>query len=247
MSDRRSLLNAEAGYTNIRSTALDSTGNHPGPKPPAHNRARFLNTKGDGMKHKVSMFGLLLLVGTFCLPPALRAQDDCANELSATTNAIGTSGITGNANLCVAEGAVTASMLVEGLIPGNAYTVWFVVFDNPANCGTYAGGTPGVCTGADATMPSANPEAAFGRMDGLIAEDGRTARLAGHYRNLRLSHGAIVWLLMFGHGAASTTDNRELARQLLTPQKPALGAPGLGASGDAIQGGPVALAVFNIP
>lgn len=199
------------------------------------------------MKHKACMFALLLLVGTFCLPPALRAQDDCANELSATTNALGTSGITGDANLCVAEGAVTASMHVEGLTPGNAYTVWFVVFDNPANCGNYAGGTPGHCTSADATLPSASPEAVFGRMDGLIAEDGGRARLAGHYPNLRISHGAIVWLLMFGHGPASTTDNRELARQLLTPQKVALGAPGLGATGDTIQAGGVALAVFNIP
>ena len=199
------------------------------------------------MKQKASMFGLLLLVGAFCLPPALRAQDDCANELSATTNALGTSGITGDANLCEAEGVVTASIHVEGLTPGNAYTVWFVVFDNPANCGNYSGGTPGVCTSADATLPSASPEAVFGRMDSLIAEDDGTARLGGHYRNLHLSHGAIVWLLMFGHGPAFTTDNRELARQLLTPQKVALGAPGLGASGDTIQGGGVALAVFNIP
>ncbi len=199
------------------------------------------------MRSKASMFGLLLLVGTFCLPPALRAEDDCSSALSATTNAIGTSGITGDASLCVDEGAVGASIHVEGLTPGNAYTVWFVVFDNPANCGNYAGGTPGVCTSADATLPSASPEAVFGRMNGLIAKDGGRARLAGHYRNLRLSHGAIVWLLMFGHGPAVTTDNRELARQLLTPQKVALGAPGLGASGDTIQAGGVALAVFNIP
>src|SRR5579863_1775108 len=199
------------------------------------------------MKHKASMFGLLLLVGTFCLPPALRAQDDCANELSATTNAIGTSGITGDANLCVDEERVTASTHVEGLTPGDAYTVWFVVFDNPANCGKYVGGSPGICKSNDATMPFASPEAVFGRMDGLIAENGGKARLAGHFRDLRLSHGAIVWLLMFGHGPASTTDNRELARQLLTPQKVALGAPGLGASGDTIQAGGVALAVFNIP
>jgi hypothetical protein len=199
------------------------------------------------MRHKACVFGLLILGCTFWLTPALRAQDDCANVLSATTNAIGTSGITGDASLCVDEGAVGASMHVEGLTPGNAYTVWFVVFDNPANCGNYAGGTPGVCTSADATLPSANPEAVFGRMDGLIAEDSGRARLAGRYRNLRLSHGAIVWLLMFGHGPAVTTDNRERARQLLTPQKPALGPPGLGATGDTMQGAGVALAVFNVP
>ena len=198
------------------------------------------------MRHKANLFGLLLLVCAFGLTPALRAQDDCINALSATANAIGTSGITGDAELCIAEDGVGASLHVQGLTPGNAYTVWFAVFDNPANCGNYPGGTPGACKSADAILPAASPEGVFGRMDGLIAEDSG-ARLAGHYRNLRLSHGAIVWLLMFGHGPAVTTDNRELARQLLTPQKVALGSPGLGATGDAIQGGGVALAVFNIP
>lgn len=199
------------------------------------------------MRHKACLFGLLLLGCAFWLTPALRAQDDCANAISATANAMGTSGITGDAELCIAEDGIGASMHVQGLTPGNAYTVWFVVFDNPANCGSYPGGTPGVCISADAILPAASPEGVFGRMDSLIAEDGGRARLAGHYRNLRLSHGSIVWLLMFGHGPSVTTDNRELARQLLTPQKVALGPPGLGATGDAIQGGGVALAVFNIP
>ena len=199
------------------------------------------------MRHKGCLFGLLLLGYGFCLTPAVRAQDECANPLSATVKAIALSGITGDAELCIAEDGVGASMHVQGLTPGNAYTVWFVVFDNPSKCGDYPGGTPGVCASTDAILPAASPEGVFGRMDGLIAEDGGKARLAGHYRNLRLAHGSIVWLLMFAHGPAVTTDNRELARQLLTPQKPALGSPGLGATGDAIQGGGGALAVFNIP
>ena len=199
------------------------------------------------MRHKSWLFCSLLLGCAFWLTPALRAQDDCSNPLAVKTNAIGASGITGEASLCIEEDAVEASGHVKGLTPGNAYTVWFVVFDKPANCGNYPGGTPGVCNGADATLPSANPEAVFGRMDGLVADDSGTASLGGPYRNLHISPGAIVWLLMFGHGPAVTNDNRELARQLLTPQKVALGAPGLGASGDTIQGGGVALAVFNVP
>jgi hypothetical protein len=48
---------------------------------------------------------------------------------------------------------------------------------------------------------------------------------------------------MFEHGSASTSDNRFLARQLLTPQLPVLGPPGLGAPADGNVGHPVALAV----
>ena len=199
------------------------------------------------MRHKSWLFGLLLLGCAFWLTATLRAQDDCENPLAASVTTLGTSGITGDASLCIDERATGASMGVQGLVPGNAYTLWFVVFDNPANCGNYAGGTPGVCTGSDAILPSANPQGVFGRMNGVIARNSGSASLAGHFSNLRLSHRAIVWLLMFGHGPAITTDNRELARQLLTPQKPALGAPGLGAVGDTTQGGGVALAVFNIP
>ena len=199
------------------------------------------------MRSKTFLFGLLLAACALWTTPAARADDDCDNPLSTPAHAIGTTGITGSGNLCIDEDDIRASMRVHGLTPGNAYTVWFVVFDNPADCGNYPGGTPGSCTSSDAVLPSNNPEAAFGRMDALVAGESGNARLTGHFRDLRLSHGAIVWFLMFGHGPAVTTDNRELARQLQTPQKPALGAPGLGASGDTIQGSGVALAIFKVP
>ena len=198
------------------------------------------------MRRKSWFTGSLLLMCAFWLTPTLRAQD-CDTLLTSTTSALGASGITGDASLCITDAGVQASLHAQGLVQGNAYTVWFVVFDNPANCGKYAGGTAGVCKSADAVLPSDNPQGAFGRMDSLIADGTGRARLSGRFRDLRLSHGAVVWLLMFGHGPAVTTDGRELARQLLTPQKPALGAPGLGATADTIQGGGVALAEFNVP
>ena len=48
--------------------------------------------------------------------------------------------------------------------------------------------------------------------------------------------------LVFGHGAADITDGRRLARQLLTPEDPSIGAPHLGVSPD---GYPVANALFG--
>lgn len=84
-------------------------------------------------------------------------------------------------------------------------------------------------------------------MDGTIAEASGSARLTGRFHGLQFSHGSIIWLLMFGHGPASTSDNRFLARQLLTPQKPVLGPPGLGAPDDGAVGTGVAVAKFNVP
>jgi hypothetical protein len=170
---------------------------------------------------------------------------DCTQTLQAVVNPLGGSGIQGAAQICIQGNTTSVTMKTGSLIAGDAYTIWFVYFDNPSLCG--AGGTPGVCTGADAISPANNPVGVFGRMDGAIAEASGSARLTGRFRGLQFSHGSIIWLLMFGHGPASITDNRFLARQLLTPQKPVLGPPGLGAPDDGPVGTPVALAKFSVP
>lgn len=173
--------------------------------------------------------------------------DDCTQTLNASVNALGGSGIQGTAQICIQGNTTTVTMMTQGLVTANAYTIWFVYFDNPSLCGFYAGGTPGVCTGADTINPANNPVGVFGRMNGTVAEASGSARLTGRFRGLQFSHGSIIWLLMFSHGAASTTDNRFLARQLLTPQKPVLGPPGLGAPDDGTVGTGVAVAKVNVP
>lgn len=173
--------------------------------------------------------------------------DDCTQTLNASVNALGGSGIQGTAQICIQGNATTVTMMTQGLVTANAYTIWLVYFDNPSLCGFYAGGTPGVCTGTDTIYPANNPVGVFGRMDGTVAEASGSARLTGRFRGLHFSHGSIIWLLMFSHGAASTTDNRFLARQLLTPQKPVLGPPGLGAPDDGTVGTGVAVAKVNVP
>jgi hypothetical protein len=65
-------------------------------------------------------------------------------------------------------------------------------------------------------------------------------------RDLRPSKGAQIWLLVFGHGPADTADRSHLARQLLTPEDPAVGAPHLGNVVDGERGRPAAVAVFTI-
>lgn len=155
--------------------------------------------------------------------------------------------VTGSAELCIDENHASVSEWARNVTPGHAYTTWFAYIDDPKDCGNYAGGTPGVCADQDGFLPSDNPEVAFGRMDGTVAGASGRIHFAGNFHDLRFSHGSMVWIIMFEHGQASTTDNRYLARQFLTPQLPILGAPGLGAPIDGAVGHPVALAVFNIP
>jgi hypothetical protein len=179
--------------------------------------------------------------------PFTAAAADCDHLLKASvSDPHQMSGITGSAELCIDHNHATVSEWAENLIPDHAYTTWFAYINDPKQCGDYAGGTPGVCADADAILPADNPPVVFGRMDGAIVGASGRLHFTGEFRDLRFSHGSTVWIIMFEHGPARTTDNRYLSRQLLTPQLPALGAPGLGAPADGAPGHGVALAVFNI-
>ena len=195
-----------------------------------------------------SNFALAALLVAFSSP--FTAFADCDHLLkTSVSDPHQISGIKGSAQLCIDTDGNRASVSewAGNLIPDHAYTTWFAYIDDPAQCGNYPGGTPGVCSDPDGFMPADNPAVVFGRMDGAVAgRDGRL-HMTGEYRDLRFSHGSMVWIIMFEHGSISTTDNRYRSRQLLTPQLPILGSPGLGAPVDGNVGHPVALAVFNIP
>ena len=160
------------------------------------------------------------------------------------------------ATLCVSDNEVRAEMKAKGLTSGNAYTFWFAYVDNPLLCS----GGPGVCGGPDfgAGDPMADPLGVFGRFDSTVADrDGNgkgrhkdktvQENFSGAINGLRLSSGSLVILLLYDHGVASTMDNRYRARQLLTPQDPATGAPGLGVVADGNGFTPAAVAIFNLP
>lgn len=192
---------------------------------------------------------LTILLALTCIPTASAAE--CGSSMKTTVQPHGTS-IQGSAELCIEPNHITATIRAENLNPGDAYTVWFAYIDDPSQCGYAYGGTPGVCSDPDFILPADSPVGVFGRMDGNIAGPSGKLRFTGKFRDLRFSHGSMVWLIMFGHGPASTTDNRLLARQLLTPQLSVLGAPGEGApadepTGPGSAGHGVALAIFNIP
>lgn len=194
---------------------------------------------------KVSLLAFLLALWLMYLPVGAKADDDNDDCDGVTMllplKTLNASGVTGSATLCIGESGVRAHLAAENLTAGNAYTVWFVYFDDPTKCIT-----PGACTPTDTVSPLANPEGVFGRLASTVPQESEAA-ISGSVGGMLLSHGSEVHVPIFTHGPANQIDGRLRARQLLTPQNPNLGAPGLGTSSDGVKGKPVAVAVFSIP
>jgi len=151
------------------------------------------------------------------------------------------SGATGSGNMCATPVGLKAQMNVDGLIPGNAYTVWWVYFDNRVDNETVCGGGfpfTGSCGFGD--FGGDNPVAVFGRLGSAVAQANGKAHFGDELSGMQASSGSEVWLLMFGHGSAALGDGRQLARQLLTPEDPTAGFPHLGVNAN---GYPVAMTV----
>ncbi len=171
-----------------------------------------------------------------------QGDDDCDGvTMKQSLTTLNSSGVTGTASLCIGASGVRGHIKAASLTAANAYTVWFVYFDNPLLCSN-----PGLCTPADTVLPLDNPPGVFGRFDSTVAK-GNNTKFFGHVGGMQLPSGSEVHLPIFNHGTASTSDGRFGARQLLTPQNPNLGAPGLGTSADGVVGKPVAVAIFSIP
>ena len=147
--------------------------------------------------------------------------------------------VAGRAWLCILDEGVRPGMELEGLTPELAYTAWVMYFDRPGVCRTT------VCGLED--LLGDDPVGVLGRMDGAVGNGTRKTHFAGDYRDLRLTRGSRVTLLVMGHGRAGTGDTRQRARQLLTPQFPRLGAPVAGAVVDGEVPIAVAHAVFDLP
>jgi len=197
--------------------------------------------------------GVLLLVLSLGLPSFLpnAVADDVDGCTKESLVALGDTPMRGEAFLCIDPHGVRAELHVRALTPGDAYTVWFFYIDDPSQCAT-----PGQCGPGDAAPPGQcegpldlrgfNPVEVVGRLDSAVAPRSKV-NFAGRVRGLRLSSGSQVWLFIAAHGKAETSDNRARARQLLTPEDPALGAPQLGNCVDGVGPMSAALAIFNIP
>ncbi|SRR6266511_1290604 len=185
--------------------------------------------------------GLLVLGLRLLLPLSEATADDGCNMKTSITPL--DTGIEGEATLCVKADEVSGRMKTEHLQPGDAYTIWFVYFDDSSQCGDGSG----VCGAGANDFGGDNPLGLFGRFDSAVGPADGKVDFSGSVRGLHLSSGSQVWLLMFGHGPADANDGGHLARQLLTPEDPNAGAPHLGNIVDGVRGIPAAVAVFDIP
>ena len=189
--------------------------------------------------------GLVLSLMVMFTSSAARAEEreeaeECDGvTLTASLVTLNSSGVTGTATMCISESGIHTRIKANSLIPGRPYTVWFVYYDDPTECMV-----SGHCTPADTVSPLANPEGVLGRYDSIIAR-ASTGKFSGHV-GLQPSRGSVIVIPIFAHGALSA-DGHIRARQLLTPQDPTLGAPGLGTSSDGNIGAPVARAAFVVP
>jgi hypothetical protein len=169
----------------------------------------------------------LICVAMLALPVLAHDCDDDETEVEARLTQAPGSEVYGSGSVSFNRHIVHADVRLENLVPGDAYTIWFAYLDHPENCQVQKCG--------DADFVGDDPVGVFGRMDAVIAGRSGRATFSGNFRNLKLSHHSMVWLIVFGHGKASS-DHRFLARQLLTPQAPVLGAPGLGTVADGAVG-----------
>jgi hypothetical protein len=190
---------------------------------------------------RTSTITIAALAGLFLslAAPKVMAADECKTDQNQPLMQENGSSISGHGALVVNNEGADAIIRAENLIPGAAYTAWFIYFNNTSQCLS-----PGQCGPVDALMPATNPVGVFGRMDSAVAGTNGQLTFKGMLRDFHVSAGSAVYVELFAHGPASTTDNRARARQLLTPEAPVLGAPGLGVG---IQKAfPAAIAIFDI-
>jgi hypothetical protein len=172
---------------------------------------------------------LLIVVSIIGLSSQSEAQAACVKQAVAPLAET----VSGQISLCRTSGEIIANLQLKGLKPGNAYTVWFVYVDDGSKCSAEGQAT---CFGTTNTGGDQNavPDEAFGRLTDVIAPKNGKANISGGVPGLQLSKGAQVWILVKGHGPASTSDNLARARQLLTPEDETAGAPNLGIVGGAV-------------
>jgi hypothetical protein len=157
------------------------------------------------------------------LAPMVMAAKECNTDQTQQVVSQNGSSVSGHGTLVIDKEGADVRVVAKNLTPGVAYTAWFIYFNDTSQCLV-----PFQCGPPDLTTPLNNPTGVFGRMDAGVAGANGQLTFRGALRDFQVVAGSAVHVALFAHGPANTTDGRERARQLLTPEAPALGAPGLG-------------------
>jgi hypothetical protein len=193
----------------------------------------------NGMAQLIGL-GLLLLSSGVCNRAIAHDLDDDCDPLDAKLMPGPSSNVSGHAEVCIGPAGVSVRIRASNLKAGHAYTLWFGYIEHPEMCQTR-----NACDGPD--YVGDDPLGVVGRLDSAVRyHHRRHITLSGSVRGFHPAHKSLIMLFVFGHGQARYDDTRFLARQLLTPQDPGLGAPGLGTFGDGAVGVPKAVAFLQI-
>jgi len=99
---------------------------------------------------------------------------------------------------------INVSFHTNGLVPGNAYTLWLAVFNHPGNCVT-----PFACSGPDVMAPDPAVGVDLIGVTGIVAGGNGVATFAGRVHQGQLGimgvglinlHGAQIELAVRSHG-----------------------------------------------
>jgi len=184
----------------------------------------------------VALFAVNLALAQPSYQAASRPSSAGAGCVDAPAAALSASNVSGGGGVCLDDGGVHPALRVSGLSPGEVYTAWLGYFDRPSACAQSPCGV--VDLRGDA------PPGVLVRIGGGVAREDGELELRSDLADLRLAAGAQVTLLLLNHGPAIDADHRARARQLLTPQRPDLGAPMGGAAADGARGWPHAQVIL---
>jgi len=175
------------------------------------------------------MAAVVLFLGT-AAPQTLADQGraDRGACVEAPLSEVSESGVGGIALLCIDRDGVRPVVQVRGLQESETYTAWLAYFDRPSAC------FHSPCGLVD--LRGADPVGVLTRIDGAIAPPTRHLELRAVFRDLKMTPGSQVSLLILRQGPGSEADGRTRARQLLTPRMFDLGAPMAGALADRARG-----------
>lgn len=121
-------------------------------------------------------------------PPEWWPVSEC---YTATIVALGKSGVTGSALLCMADNAVRPAIYVSGLTPGQTYSALVLPFEHWLECGSPP---------CDAVRSKSGSPRIVGHLGDVSARSDGTTHFRGHFDGWSLRSGADVTLLVTRQG-----------------------------------------------
>ncbi len=192
------------------------------------------------MRYKtiLSLLTILLALG---FSPALIADDDEESCDFQEMNNFLPPDVSGSVNLCAVNKGVRANVRAADLIPGNAYTVWWIYFDDASQCGV-----PFACGVDFNDFLGEKPLAVLGRLGSAVAGKGGVALIRDEWGGMVPSSGSQIQIFLLDHGPVDESDGAQRARQTLTPEDPFFGMPHHGNAVDGWRGIPVGFTVHQM-